>query len=312
MPEPPQRGEVTGRIGVYRIALFRRRVRFSRSEEIEDAQKTESAGKKTGLSPEPKTASDKALTRHLTAVKSEVAGLAGDITEIGKKAADELAALKKEAERLSAEKSAAEKNAALELSAAKSEVERLTAEIANSERKSAAELAALKAEAERLTAEKAAAEKAPRKELLEIKAEVEKLTEQVFRNCKPMVEELEALKAEAKRLKSEKNLDGKALEKDFDVTISMHDASVGVFIPHLVSLSGLLDKGAAYAEARKFDAANLLAMRLAPNMYDLAQQAGERYAKLAALHARRFIEHEPYPAWVLNDRQVWWPLNIEM
>ena len=44
-------------------------------------------------------------------------------------------------------------------------------------------------------------------------------------------------------------------------------------------------------------------------LYDLAQHAGERYAKLAALYARRFIEHEPYPAWALNDREVWWPLN---
>ena len=82
----------------------------------------------------------------------------------------------------------------------------------------------------------------------------------------------------------------KALEKDFDVTISMHDASVGVFIPHLHSLSGLLDKGAAYADARKFDPANLLAMRLAPNMYDLAQQVGEacRHAVVAsALLAKR-------------------------
>ncbi len=64
----------------------------------------------------------------------------------------------------------------------------------------------------------------------------------------------------------------------------MHDASIGVFIPHLQSLSGLLDKGAAYAEGRKFDPANLLGMRLAPNMYDLAQQVGEacRHALVAS------------------------------
>jgi hypothetical protein len=83
---------------------------------------------------------------------------------------------------------------------------------------------------------------------------------------------------------------GKALEKDFDVTISMHDASVGVFVPHLNSLSALLDKGVAYAEARKFDPTVLLGMRLAPNMYDLAQQVGEtcRHAVVAsALLAKR-------------------------
>jgi alkylation response protein AidB-like acyl-CoA dehydrogenase len=47
-------------------------------------------------------------------------------------------------------------------------------------------------------------------------------------------------------------------------------------------------------------------------LYDLAEQAGERYAKLAALYARRFIEHKPYPAWALNEREVWWPINMEM
>ncbi len=46
-------------------------------------------------------------------------------------------------------------------------------------------------------------------------------------------------------------------------------------------------------------------------LVDLAEHAGERYAKLAALYARRFIGHEPYPAWALTDREVWWPIDIE-
>jgi hypothetical protein len=67
------------------------------------------------------------------------------------------------------------------------------------------------------------------------------------------------------------------------VTISMYEASVGLFVPHLRNLSGLLDKGVAYAEARKFNPAVLLGMRLSPNMYDLAQQVGEacRHATVA-------------------------------
>lgn len=67
------------------------------------------------------------------------------------------------------------------------------------------------------------------------------------------------------------------------MTISMYEASVGLFVPYLRNLSGLLDKGVAYAETRKFDPAILLGMRMAPNMYDLAQQVGEacRHAVVA-------------------------------
>ena len=67
------------------------------------------------------------------------------------------------------------------------------------------------------------------------------------------------------------------------MTISMYEASVGLFVPYLRNLSGLFDKGVAHAEARRFDSAVLLGMRLSPNMYDLAQQVGEacRHAVVA-------------------------------
>lgn len=39
-------------------------------------------------------------------------------------------------------------------------------------------------------------------------------------------------------------------------------------------------------------------------LYDLSG-AGERYAKLAALYARRFLNAEEYPSWALSDAQVW-------
>jgi hypothetical protein len=74
------------------------------------------------------------------------------------------------------------------------------------------------------------------------------------------------------------------------MTISIYEASVGLFVPYLHNLSVLLDKGVAYAETRKFDPTVLLGMRLAPNMYDLAQQIGEacRHATVApALLAER-------------------------
>jgi uncharacterized protein len=67
------------------------------------------------------------------------------------------------------------------------------------------------------------------------------------------------------------------------VSISIYDASVGVFVPFLDNLSGLLDHAGAHAEGRKIDPAILLGMRLYPNMYNLAQQVGEanRHAVVA-------------------------------
>jgi hypothetical protein len=59
------------------------------------------------------------------------------------------------------------------------------------------------------------------------------------------------------------------------VTISLYEASVGVFVPYLGNLSGLLDHAAAYALARNIDPSVLLNLRLAPNMYSLRQQVGE-------------------------------------
>jgi hypothetical protein len=59
------------------------------------------------------------------------------------------------------------------------------------------------------------------------------------------------------------------------VTISMHQASVGVFVPFLENLSGLLDRAADHAQAHTIEPAVLLSMRLSPNMYDLSQQVGE-------------------------------------
>jgi hypothetical protein len=68
------------------------------------------------------------------------------------------------------------------------------------------------------------------------------------------------------------------------MAISIYEASVGVFVPYLRNLSILLDKGVADSEARKFNPTVLLGMRLAPNMYDLAQQVGEacRHATVAS------------------------------
>ena len=67
------------------------------------------------------------------------------------------------------------------------------------------------------------------------------------------------------------------------MTISMHKASVDVFIQFLGSLSRLLDQAAEYAETRNIDPAILLNTRLYPDMYNLTRQVGEaiRHAVIA-------------------------------
>ena len=59
------------------------------------------------------------------------------------------------------------------------------------------------------------------------------------------------------------------------VTISLHEASVGVFVPYLGNLSGLLDLASGHAKAKGIDPAVLLGLRLYPNMYSLRQQVAE-------------------------------------
>ena len=56
------------------------------------------------------------------------------------------------------------------------------------------------------------------------------------------------------------------------MTISMYQASVPVFIRMLSNLKKLLEKGAAHAEAKKFDSSVLVNARLAPDMFALARQ----------------------------------------
>ena len=67
------------------------------------------------------------------------------------------------------------------------------------------------------------------------------------------------------------------------MTISLHEASVGMFVPFLGNLSVLLDKASAHAEARNIDPAVVLNLRLSPTMYNLKQQVGEanRHAVVA-------------------------------
>jgi len=59
------------------------------------------------------------------------------------------------------------------------------------------------------------------------------------------------------------------------MTVSMYQASAPIFVQFLTSLSAVLDKAAAHAEAKKIDPAVLLNTRLYPDMFPLARQVRE-------------------------------------
>jgi hypothetical protein len=56
------------------------------------------------------------------------------------------------------------------------------------------------------------------------------------------------------------------------MSVSMYTVSIPVFIQHLNGLSTILDKAAVWAAARKVNEADLLNMRLSPDMFNLARQ----------------------------------------
>ena len=56
------------------------------------------------------------------------------------------------------------------------------------------------------------------------------------------------------------------------MTISMYQASIPVYVQYLNATSAVLDKGAAFAEAKKIDPAVLLQTRLYLDMFPLVRQ----------------------------------------
>ncbi|WP_027150321.1 DUF1993 family protein [Methylobacter tundripaludum] len=56
------------------------------------------------------------------------------------------------------------------------------------------------------------------------------------------------------------------------MSLTMYQASIPVFVRMLDNLSGILDKAAAHAEARKIDPAIFVNARLAPDMFPLSRQ----------------------------------------
>jgi hypothetical protein len=81
--------------------------------------------------------------------------------------------------------------------------------------------------------------------------------------------------------------------------ISVSIASLPVFETGLNALSGVLDKAAAFAAAKKIDAAVLLGYRLAPDMFALARQvqvacdqAKNGAARIAGVEPPKFDDNE--------------------
>lgn len=83
------------------------------------------------------------------------------------------------------------------------------------------------------------------------------------------------------------------------MSISIYQASVPVFERSLKALDAVLDKAAAYAEARKFDSAIYVTIRLRPDMLPFARQvqiacdnAKNASARIAGVEAPRFEDNE--------------------
>jgi uncharacterized protein len=83
------------------------------------------------------------------------------------------------------------------------------------------------------------------------------------------------------------------------MTMSMHSASAPVFLKMLGNMLNWLDKAEAHASARKFDSANYLGLRLAPDMLTFMRQiqvacdfAKGTMARLAGLEVPKWEDNE--------------------
>lgn len=83
------------------------------------------------------------------------------------------------------------------------------------------------------------------------------------------------------------------------MSLSMHNSSVPVFVRMFGNTLAWLDKAQAHADARKFDSANYLGLRLAPDMLPLTRQvqiatdgAKGCVARLAGLEVPKWDDNE--------------------
>lgn len=86
------------------------------------------------------------------------------------------------------------------------------------------------------------------------------------------------------------------------MALSMHSASVPQIAHMLGAMLGWLDKAEAHAQARKFDSANYLGLRLAPDMLPFAKQI-QIASDMAKGCAARLAGVE-VPAWEDNEASL--------
>ena len=84
------------------------------------------------------------------------------------------------------------------------------------------------------------------------------------------------------------------------MTISMHSASAPVFVKMLQSMLRWLDRAQAHAQVRKFDTANYLGMRLAPDMLPFTRQI--QIASDAAKGGMARLAGVEVPKWEDNEQ----------
>jgi uncharacterized protein len=86
------------------------------------------------------------------------------------------------------------------------------------------------------------------------------------------------------------------------MTVSLYKISVPIFVQFLTSLSAVLDKAAAFAEAKKVDPSVLLNTRLAPDMFPLGRQV--RAATDHAINACGRLAGAELPTFSNNEASI--------
>jgi hypothetical protein len=86
------------------------------------------------------------------------------------------------------------------------------------------------------------------------------------------------------------------------MAISLYKSSVPIFVQFLTSLSAVLDKAHAFAEAKKLDPSVLLNTRLAPDMFPLVRQV--RAATDHAINACGRLAGVELPALSNNETTI--------